>query len=79
MVQIPLRAYDLGDPSLSNTTGVLRVTVVRNQRSPVFQNEPYQRTLNQNSLTGTTVAQVLATDDDTSVSTRLELVLVLLL
>ncbi|KAL8559117.1 hypothetical protein ACOMHN_046165 [Nucella lapillus] len=66
LYEIHLRAFDSGEPSMANTTGVLRVTVIRNQVPPVFQNEPYQTTLNQNALTGTSVAAVLATDDDTS-------------
>ena len=33
---------------------------------PVFINEPYQASLNQNSLSGTSVSQVIARDNDTT-------------
>ena len=65
--QVPLEAFDNGVPSLSNSSGLLRVTVVRNLFAPVFR--PVTTvSLSQNALTGTVVATVIANDNDTTVS-----------
>ena len=44
------------------------VTVIRNLHTPLFSSAPCHRQLSQNIAVGTSVTQVVATDDDSNVS-----------
>ncbi|KAH3873303.1 hypothetical protein DPMN_036535 [Dreissena polymorpha] len=58
-------AYDLGTPSRSAQDATVFISVVRNQFSPDFINDPYSVTIEQNRLIGSLVLRVSATDADT--------------
>ena len=49
----------------------IRVTVVRNENSPVFFNDTYTVTIRQDVPSGTQIATVRAQDADTAVSTNI--------
>ncbi|XP_062579030.1 protocadherin Fat 3-like [Saccostrea cucullata] len=60
-----VRARDNGSPTqFSVDQASVRITVYRNLFPPIFQGTPYTATLNFNSVSGTTVKQVNATDAD---------------
>ncbi|KAH9514452.1 hypothetical protein Btru_025291 [Bulinus truncatus] len=62
-----LTAQDQGTPPLSApTTCTVTVNVYRDLYAPVFVNTPYDTTLNNNAVIGTTVVRVTATDADTT-------------
>lgn len=64
-----VHAEDLGTPRLSNTADLMvTATVVRNNNPPVFRNKAYADVINQDTITGTSVLQVIATDNDPPVS-----------
>jgi hypothetical protein len=67
--QMTITARDFGTPRLQTTTPItVTIFVIRNQFSPVFQNLPYARNMQQTVTAGTSVFQVTATDADTRVS-----------
>ncbi|XP_062582054.1 fat-like cadherin-related tumor suppressor homolog [Saccostrea cucullata] len=63
--QFSVLARDKGNPpQFSVDHATVRITVYRNLFPPVFQGTPYTATINFNSVSGTTVKQVNATDAD---------------
>ena len=64
--QMNVLARDFGTPQLQTVSAaVVTINVVRNDNGPVFQNIPYNRGISQNTVSGTSVFQVTATDADT--------------
>ena len=58
-------ARDLGTPQLqSQQAATVTITVLRNNNGPVFQETPYTRGISQNTISGTSVYRVTATDAD---------------
>lgn len=61
-------ARDFGTPRLQTQNPItVTIFVIRNQFSPVFQNLPYERNMQQTVAAGTSVFRVTATDADTRV------------
>ncbi|XP_041364042.1 protocadherin Fat 1-like [Gigantopelta aegis] len=63
--QVHLLAVDGAFRPMNSTTGTLTITVIRNKNPPVFQNEPYSRSVSQNTVAGTSLVTVVASDADT--------------
>jgi hypothetical protein len=71
VLQLTIGAFDLGTPSLSaNIDATVTVTVVRNLQTPYFLQSNYVTTIQENQAIGTSILQVSARDDDTTVSWR---------
>jgi len=63
---ITVGAYDLGTPQrVASQDATVFISVQRNQFDPVFINQPYDRTIQQDVGLGTFVVRVTATDRDT--------------
>lgn len=61
----------MGTPSLSaNVDATVTISVVRNLQTPYFLQSSYVTTIQENQVTGTSVLQVSARDDDTTVSSQ---------
>lgn len=68
-MQLIIGAYDLGTPSRSaNIDATVTLSVVRNLQTPYFLQSNYVTTIQENQATGTSILQVSARDDDTTVS-----------
>lgn len=66
--QMTVIARDFGTPRLQTQNPItVTIFVIRNQFSPVFQNLPYERNMQQTVAAGTSVFRVTATDADTRV------------
>ena len=61
-------AIDQGVPPRRAGPRVVTITTIRNRNSPVFQNEPYTKNINQNAQPGSGVLNIRARDADTRVS-----------
>lgn len=57
-------ATDKGQPSLSSSTDVVVIVLDINDNNPIFAQKLYRVELEENTLTGTDLIQVLATDGD---------------
>uniref|UniRef100_A0A8C9FVS6 Cadherin domain-containing protein n=1 Tax=Pavo cristatus TaxID=9049 RepID=A0A8C9FVS6_PAVCR len=57
-------ATDKGQPSLSSSTDVVVIVLDINDNNPLFAQKLYRVELDENTLTGTDLIQVLATDGD---------------
>lgn len=66
--QLNVYAVDEGVPPKQSGPQVVTIRVIRNKNSPVFQNEPYVRNINQDAQPGTGVLNMRARDADTRVS-----------
>ena len=67
--QLFVAAVDQGIPSRSATVdATVRITVTRNQNSPIFFNEPYAVTIRESESVGTSIYSVTVNDADTVVS-----------
>lgn len=69
MLQLNVYAVDEGVPPRRSSPQVVTITVVRNLNSPQFENEPYERTINQDAQPGSAVFNVRTRDGDRRVST----------
>lgn len=68
LFKMTINAIDYGTPRLQTQNPItVTIFVIRNQFSPVFQNLPYQRSMQQTVQSGSSVFQVTATDADTRV------------
>ena len=63
--QVHLLAVDKAHKPMNSSMGTLTIMVIRNKKHPVFQNEPYTRTVSQNSIAGTSLITMVASDADT--------------
>ncbi len=65
MLQIVVRAYDLGTPQLtSQGSATVTVRVQRNKNCPQFQGTPYSKTIDQTRGVNSDVLRIQATDTD---------------
>ncbi|ELK02980.1 Protocadherin gamma-B4 [Pteropus alecto] len=68
---LTLTASDCGDPSLSSTAQIQILVSDANDNPPVFSQERYRVGLLENVFPGTTVLQVMATDQDEGVNAEI--------
>ncbi|XP_066128872.1 protocadherin gamma-B4 isoform X22 [Saccopteryx bilineata] len=68
---LTLTALDSGDPTLSSTAQIHVLVTDANDNPPVFSQELYRVGLPENVLPGTTVLQVMATDQDEGVNAEI--------
>ncbi|XP_038386352.1 protocadherin gamma-B4 isoform X16 [Canis lupus familiaris] len=69
--RLTLTALDCGDPPLSSTAQIQVLVTDANDNPPVFSQELYKVGLPENVLPGTTVLQVMATDQDEGVNAQI--------
>ncbi|XP_025708002.1 protocadherin gamma-B1 isoform X2 [Callorhinus ursinus] len=69
--QLILTAMDGGDPPLSSTTQIRIQVTDANDNAPVFSQETYRVSLQENVPLGTSVLQVMATDQDEGVNAEI--------
>ena len=69
MLQLTVRAYDLGSPRAESPQfATVRINVIRNDNCPVFSNLPNSITISQSTSQFTPVYNVTAFDSDPVVS-----------
>ena len=70
--QLTVQVRDLGTPSRAGTNvASVTISVYRNQFDPQFLSLPYERTINRNVATDSSVYRFSVTDQDSQVSFQL--------
>ncbi|KAK3584482.1 hypothetical protein CHS0354_018067 [Potamilus streckersoni] len=64
VVEVSLRDADPVSPQSSPVNAFVIITIIRNQNTPYFINQPYTASLNENVNIGYTIMDVTARDDD---------------